>query len=71
MSLDIVERCTGHQGDWERFRYKKVKKFKRLFLLIGWMDLSIAHDTLSRKHILHIVLSFPSRSSEEFATRKS
>ena len=67
MSSDLVERCTGLHGDWERFRYKKVKKFNRLFLLIGWM---IACDTLSRKHILHIVFSFPSRSSEEFATRK-
>jgi hypothetical protein len=34
------------------------------------MDLSITHDTLSRKHILHIVFSIPSRSSKEFPTRK-
>ena len=69
MSSDLVERCAGHQGDWEWFRYKKDIKFNRLFLSIGWMDLSIARDTLSRKHMLHIFLSFPSRSSEEFATR--
>ena len=70
MSSDLVERCAGHQGDWERFRYRKVKKFNRLFLSIGWKDLSIARDTLSRKHMLHIFFLFPSRSSEEFATRK-
>jgi hypothetical protein len=34
------------------------------------MDLSIARDTLSRKHILHTIFSFPSRSSEEVPTRK-
>jgi len=49
---------------------KHLKSLIDYFLSNGWMDLSIAHDTLSRKHILHIVFSFPSRSSEEFATRK-
>jgi hypothetical protein len=34
------------------------------------MDLSIARETLIRKHILHRVFSFPCRSSEEFLTRK-
>jgi hypothetical protein len=34
------------------------------------MDLPIARDTLSRKHFVHTLFSFPSRSSEEFPTRK-
>jgi hypothetical protein len=34
------------------------------------MDLPIACDTLSRKHFVHTLFSFPSRSSEEFPTRK-
>jgi hypothetical protein len=35
------------------------------------MDLFIARDTFSTKRILHIVSTFPNRSSEEFLTRKN
>jgi hypothetical protein len=35
MSPDLVGRWPDHQGDWEKFRNKKDKKFNRLLLSIG------------------------------------